>query len=332
MKLPDPMSLLVRLRCRLAAWLLKQRFDARYAITNRVCPDTADIVLSSGRRPPPIPLPAFSHIFYHQASVETECAENSLRTLLWNIPETDEVILYDKGGTLPAACFEMLARQHWRSWAIHRELDPQMASYTYGMNHSVPMARAPIVAVWRSDYVYPKGIYERYVELIPKHDIVLPSSVLIGGSHVRADFVRLHWEKLERYDAAFWRANAAEEYSIYESQDPVHFAIRAEAWRRLGGLNHLLWGYGWQFGEFAARLRRRLPADRVRYFDHALPVHQNHASSLMVRTEGYDQKKAEEDRAGRRRFADFLGGDDAFACYEYRWNQKLRPIPPEKRR
>lgn len=326
------MALLVGLRCRLAAWLLRQRFKHHYALANRVCPDTADIVANSRQKPVPIPLPAYSHIFYHQASVETECAENSLRTLLWNIPETDEVILYDKGGTLPVSCFEMLARQHWRSWVIHRELDPQMASYTYGMNHSVPIARAPVVMVWRSDYVYPKGLYQAYLDRLPGHDIVLPYSVLIGGAHVKADFIRAHWDKLENYDAAFWRANAAERYSIYESQDPVHFAVRADTWRRLGGLNHRLWGYGWQFGEFAARLRTKLPRSRVKYFEFAAPVHQNHASSLMVRTEGYSEKKAEEDRSGRRRFADFLGGDDAFTCYEYRWNNKLKPLPPEELR
>ncbi|MEJ1971702.1 MAG: hypothetical protein WDM96_04170 [Lacunisphaera sp.] len=325
------MPFLVGLRCRLTAWLLRQNFDLRYGLANRICPDTADIVAYAARRPVPIPLPACSHIFYHQASVETECAENSLRTLLWNIPETDEVILYDKGGTLPAACFELLARQHWRSWVIHREIDPQMASYTYGMNHSIPIARAPVVMVWRSDYVYPKGLYERYVELIRDHDIVLPYSVFIGGAHVRAGFVREHWDQLENYDTAFWRANAAEEYSIYESQDPVHFAIRATTWARLGGLNHRLWGYGWQFGEFAGRLRRALPRSRIKYFDHAWPVHQNHASSLMVRSEGFDAKKAEEDRVGRERFADFLGGPDLFTCYEYRWHQKLPPIPPEER-
>lgn len=326
------MSLLINLRCRLALWLLDQRFDLRYALATRICPDTADIVLASRRKPAPIPLPAFSHIFYHQASVEPECAENALRSLLWNIPETDEVILYDKGGTLPASCFELLARQHWRSWVIHRELDPQMASYTYGMNHSVPIARAPVVMVWRSDYVYPKGLYQRYVELIPDHDIVLPYSVFIGAAHVRSPFIREHWDRLENYDLDFWRANAADEYSIYESQDPVHFAIRAETWRRLGGLNHLLWGYGWQFGEFAARLRRRLPSRRVRYFDHSPPVHQNHASSLMVRTEGYTERKSEEDRDGRGRFAQFLGGEHLFRCYEYKWQQKLPPIPPELRR
>lgn len=326
------MPLLVGLRCRLSAWLLRQRFDLRYALANRVCPDTADIVRAARRKPVPIPLPAHSHIFYHQASVETDCAENSLRSLLWNIPESDEVILYDKGGTLPASFFDRLSRQHWRSWVIHRELDPQMASYTYGMNHSLPIARAPVVMLWRSDYVYPKGLYQAYLDRLPGHDIVLPYSVFIGGAHVRAGFVRDNWKKLEDYDADFWRANAAEEYSIYESQDPVHFAIRAETWRRLGGLNHHLWGYGWQFGEFAARLRTRLPRRRVKYFDHPPPVHQNHASSLMVRSEGYDARKAEEDRLGRRRFADFLGGEDAFACYEYRWNQKLPPIPPEARR
>jgi hypothetical protein len=205
-----------------------------------------------------------------------------------------------------------------------------MAAYTYGMNHSVPMAQAPIVVVWRSDYVYPRGLYARYLELMPTHDIVLPYSVYIGAAHVRADFIRAHWDKLENYDDAFWRANAAESYSIYESQDPVHFAIRKETWQKLGGLDHRLWGYGWQFGEFAARLRAQLPRDRIKYFDHAPPVHQNHASSLMVRTAGWTEEKSAQDRIGRERFANFLGGPEFFACYEYRWHQKLPPLSPEE--
>lgn len=326
------MPLLIRLRCHLTRWLLRQRFEKRYALANLVCPSTDALVAAAAAKSPPIPLPRVSHIFYHQASVEVECAENSLRTLLWNIPETDEVILYDKGGTLPASCFELLQRQHWRSWAIHREVQPDMASYTYGMNHSVPMGQATLVAVWRSDYVYPKGIYARYLELIESHDIVLPYAVCIGAAHVRADFVREHWDRLENYDAKFWRSNAAEIYSIYESQDPVHFIVRKSVWQALGGLNHHLWGYGWQFGEFAARLRRQLPRGRIRYFDHAWPVHQNHASSLMVRSSGFTEKKAEEDRIGRERFAAFLGGPELFDCYTYRWNQKIRPIPPDERR
>jgi hypothetical protein len=326
------MRFLIRLRSRLAVWLLGQTFSKRYALVNLVCPSTGELVRGAGRERPAIPLPKVSHIFYHQASVELDCAENSLRTLLWNIPETDEVILYDKGGTLSAGCFALLEKQHWRSWAIHREMTPEMASYTYGMNHSLPMARAPIVMLWRSDYVYPRGLYEKYLRHIDDHDIVLPYKVNIGAAHVRGDFIRANWDKLDPYDEAFWAANTAEVYSIYESQDPVHFAIRKSAWDRLGGLNHRLWGYGWQFGEFAARLRQMLPRNRIKYFDHAWPVHQNHASSLMVRSTGYDAKKQEEDRLGRERFKAFLGGAAEFACYEYRWNQKLPPLSAEERR
>ena len=326
------MRVLTRLRCHLASWILRRRSGLRYAIANRVCPGTDAIVAAAGRGSPPIPLPKVTHIFYHQASVELEYAENSFRTLLWNVEEQDEVILYDKGGTLTAAFWDRLAAQHWRSWAVHREVSPDMAAYTYGMNHAMPMARAPIVMLWRSDYLYPKGLRAAYLSRMDGHDIVLPYEVLIGAAHVRSDFIRANWARIEDYDAAFWRANAAEAYSIYESQDPVHFAIRAATWARLGGLNHRLWGYGWQFGEFAARLRRRLPRRRVRYFDHNPPVHQNHSSSLMVRTEGYDARKAEEDRIGRERFAEFLGGQDMMDCYTYRWNRKLPPIPPGERR
>jgi hypothetical protein len=326
------MRFLIRLRCKAALWLLARKFGRRYALANLVCPSTTALVRASRRKPAPVPLPSVSHIFYHQASVEIECAENSLETVLWNVPPEDEVILYDKGGALPQRCFEALAGQQWRSWAAHRETAPEIASYTYGMNHSIPMAQAPVVVVWRSDYVYPRGLFAKYAAHIASHDIVLPYTVYIGAEHVRAGFVRANWGRLEPYDDAFWRANAAEAYSLYESQDPVLFAVRKKTWADLGGLDHRLWGYGWQFGEFAARLRSALPRSRVKYFDCAPPIHQNHASSLMVRTGGLDARKAEEDRLGRERFAAFLGGRDQFECYAYKWRQKLRPLPPDERR
>ena len=324
--------LFIRLRCQLVLWLIRRDWKKRYAVANFVCPDTATLVnAAKWYKRPGIPLPAVSHIFYHQASVELECAYHSLRTLLWNISEEDEVILYDKGGTLPASCFDLLARQRWRSWAVHQEFKPEMASYTYGMNHSIPMAQAPIVAIWRSDYVYPKGIYQRYIELIENHDIVLPYSIFIGAPHVRADFIANNWDKLSSYDIDFWRKNSTCEYSLYESQDPVHFAVRKSAWLKLGGLNHRLWGYGWQFGEFAARLRTKLPKNRVRYFDHSPPVHQNHSSTLMTRSSNWNDQKAVEDRDGNERFRQFLGGADLFDAYVYRWHQGLKPLPKEDR-
>lgn len=206
-----------------------------------------------------------------------------------------------------------------------------MAAYTYGMNASIPMAQAPIVVLWRSDYVYPRGIHQRYMQNIGSFDIVLPYAVYVGGAQVTADFVRQHWDKLRDYDDDFWRTNAAYWYSIYESQDPVHFAVRKDLWLKLGGLNHDLWGYGWQFGEFAARLRRSVSKRRIKYFDHAWPVHMNHSSSLMVRDASFGEKKAEEDRIGRERFAKFLGGQELFDCYYLRWCEKLPPIPESER-
>jgi hypothetical protein len=51
----------------------------------------------------------------------------------------------------------------------------------------------------------------------------------------------------------------------------------------------------------------------------------------MVRSGGLDARKAEEDRLGRERFADFLGGEAEFECYAYKWRQKLKPLPPDER-
>jgi len=326
------LRMMFRLRCKLALRLLHSGNSAARKVGDLLCPSTDRIVAHGRRKLPPIPLPEVTHIFYHQASVETECAERSLESVLWNSSESDEFILYDKGGCLPGAFFERLSRQHWRSWAIHREVRPDMAAYTYGMNACIPMAQAPIVMLWRSDYVYPKGIYERYMQHIRSHDMVFPYAVYIGASHVTASFVAKNWNLLEDYNDQFWRTNADSWYSLYECQDPVHFAVRKKLWMKLGGLNHDLWGYGWQFGEFAARLRRKVSAQRIKYFDYDWPIHMNHASSLMVRGESFSADKVEEDRIGRERFAKFLGGQELFDCYFHKWCQKLPPIPAEDRR
>lgn len=319
-------------RCKVALRLIHSGNQYVQKVGKALCPSTDEIVAYSKRKMPPIPMPKVTHIFYHQASVEVECAALSLDTVLWNVDESDEIIIYDKGGSLPYSFFEKLSRQHWRSWAIHREVRPEMAAYTYGMNASIPMAQAPVVALWRSDYVYPSGINQKYLSNIEKNDIVLPYAVYVGAAHVTSQFMRENWNKLINYDDEFWRKNAEYWYSMYEHQDPVHFAVKKSLWLKIGGLNHDLWGYGWQFAEFAARLRRYVPKKRIKYFDHAWPIHMNHSSSLMVRDASFGQDKAEEDRIGRERFAKFLGGQELFDCYLHQWCRKLRPIPESERK
>ncbi|NJK92737.1 MAG: hypothetical protein HC904_13485 [Blastochloris sp.] len=320
------------LRCFIALRLLKMTWHKKYFLANLICPDTQTLVARGKKRNTTIPRPRFSHIFYHQASVDLACAENALDTFLDQISIEDEIIIYDKGGLLPHSWLERLRPFRWHSWVSHLESLSEMASYTYGMNDSMARAQGEVLCLWRSDYIFPPNLQAQYQALIPKYDMVLPYSVTIANATTDGSFIRQHWDHVRPYNTNFWNKQKSESYSLYEAEDPVLFAIRRETWNLLGGLNHDLWGYGWQFAEFAGRMRSVLGRHRIRYVDVPPPVHQYHSSSLMVRDQGWSEHKSREEAEGKNRFARFLGGPAQLECYDYRWQQRLHPLPVEERR
>lgn len=326
------MKLWNQVRCVLTLFLLRLPWSKKYFLANLVSPSTRSLVASGRNRRTSIPRPAFSHIFYHQASVDLACAENSLDTFLDQVHPEDEIILYDKGGMLPASWFERLRAFRWRSWITHEETLPEMASYTYGMNNSFAHAQGDVLCIWRSDYIFPPTLNKQYRRLITNFDMVLPYMVTITNANTDGAFIRNHWDRVRPYDTEFWNTRTIECYSLYEAEDPVLFAIRRDAWKRLGGFNHDLWGYGWQFAEFAGRMRCVLGNHRIRYVDVPPPIHQYHASSLMVRDQGWTEQKSREEAEGKKRFARFLGGSSQLQCYNYRWQQRLKPLPLEQRK
>jgi len=201
-----------------------------------------------------------------------------------------------------------------------------MASYTYGMNDSLPMARAPIVMLWRSDYVYPRGLYEKYLRFIADHDIVLPTpstSARSRARELRPGKTGRNWRTTTPILARQFRRT----YSIYESQDPVHFAVRAKTWARTRrpqppplGLRLAVWLNSPRASAVICR---------------AVASNTSITTGPSTRTTprphgplgGFDAKKSEEDRVGRQRFAEFLA---ARKCSPATSIAGIKSFPPSR--
>lgn len=311
------------LRCRLAHTAVERNWPKSYAIAQRIAPDVTSLIHHSPRRPPPLRVPPHSHLIYHQSTVDALSARNSLETIAAQIPPEDEVVFLDVGGTLDASVLAPFARHAWRSYMACAAEHPEQRSYTYGLNLTVPALKAPRFTVWRTDYVYPPGFDAANKRHLARVPFAAPYAVLVGLPEVDAKFVRQHWDKVVgHYDVAFWAARA-KRVSLYESQDPALLAMERALWDRIGGLNHELWGYGWQFAEFAARLRTTVGDAQLAYFDGPPPLHQTHEGSQMHQP----AERAAEAQAGIDRFARFLGGKSGYWVYRLKW--MLPPKPPE---
>lgn len=315
------LSLLNSLRCRVANWILRRKWDGRYGLARRIAPDTTSLIRHRPRRPPPLRLPPRSHLIYHQSNVDALAAENSLGSLAGQIPCEDEVQLLDVGATGDPAWLTPFACHEWHGYSACLARHPEQQSYTYGLNTAIGGLKAPVFIVWRTDYVYPQGLVARYIDVLSRARFAVPYRILVGLPEVDATFVRAHRSRLDPFDEPYWTARS-QVGSLYESQDPALFGIHRELWERIGGLNHQLWGYGWQFAEFAARVRAACPERELAYFSAPPPLHQTHHGSQMHQPA---ERRAEVE-AGNQRFRDFLGGEDAYQVY--RTQHQLPPRPP----
>jgi len=310
------------LRCRIAGWILRQTWEKRYGLARRLAPDTTSLIRHRPRRPPPLALPPRSHLIYHQSSVDPLAAQNSLASLAPQIPCEDEVLLLDVGATGNASWLAPFSAHEWSTYSACAAHLPEQQSYTFGLNTAMAGLKAPVLFVWRTDYVYPPGLVARYREVIGRARFAAPYRVFVGLPEIDSAFVQAEAARLNPFDEAFWAARS-HVCSLYETQDPALFAIRRELWDRIGGLNHELWGYGWQFAEFAARVRAACADHDVVYFGSAPPLHQTHSGSQMYQP---TERRAEAE-AGIRRFREFLGGEDAYQVY--RAQHHLPPRPPQ---
>jgi hypothetical protein len=317
---------LIRVRCWLAARVLERHFAKRYFVARLIAPPSEQIVRAGRPRRTAVPRPAFTHFIYHNDSIDAGCAANAIESVRWNIPAGDEVIVVDLGGSLPDEWCAPLRAHPWFSTFRCRTDLPEQRSFTYGLNLALPTAKAPRLFVWRTDYVYPRGFFAEVARLMERADFVAPYNVWIGGPHVTSAFVRQHWDRAINFDPGFWRKHSHID-AAYETQDPAIFGCTLAVWQRIGGMNHDLWGYGWQYAELAAQMRLALPPKRIAYFGGPAPLHQQHGSSLQHVMAHPDPAKLAEWDSGNERLTAFLGGRDAVTCY--RLKRHLAPRPPD---
>ena len=306
------------LRCRLGGWLMRLPIGKRIALARFVTPDPTSLVRHRPRCPPPLPLPPRSHLIYHQSTVDALCVRNSLESLAPQIPPEDEVLFLDVGGTASPEVLSHFSHHAWRGYAACETPHPEQRSYTFGLNAAMAGLKAPVLIVWRTDYVFPEGVMAGYLRQLQQAWFAAPYEVRIGQPQVDARFVREHWDRIQPFDRAFWEP-VTHRNSLYETQDPALFAITRRLWDHIGGLNHELWGYGWQFAEFAIRVRTQCPASRIAYFDTPPPLHQTHEGSQMHQP----ADRQAEMEAGIARFTRFLGGKAAYEAF--RLKDRLPP-------
>ncbi|NCY21256.1 hypothetical protein EBX31_04770 [bacterium] len=316
-------SLLNQWRCKLAFWLAYCGHPKGLGVGMFLSPDTTSLIRHRRRNSPKLVVPRRSHLIYHQQTVDHLAAENCLRSLMPQIPAEDEVLFLDIGGTYGASALGKMGDHEWKSYAAAKASLPEQQSYTFGLNLGMRMLKGEQLLVWRTDYVYPPDMLRDYQKQMEGREFCSPYEVLVGNPEVDSQFVEKHWEKVLPFNADFWRERS-KRVSLYETQDPALFGISKKLWEKIGGLNHELWGYGWQFAEFAARVRILCDAGNLVYFQGTPPLHQTHSGTLMHHAPG----KAGEAQTGVDRFSSFLGGPEAY--WLYRCKQNLKPLDPER--
>lgn len=297
--------------------------NKRYFFGRLIAPSIDMLVKNGSRKQVAVGKPEYTHIIYHQNTVDKGAAINSLRSIfeLNCISLKDEIIFYNNGADFESKEIIEGRKFEWFSEVFSKADTPEKKSYTYGLNHIVPSAKADKVIVWRTDYIYPQGVYEKYQDALAQHSFAAPYHVIIGKKYCDSSYVENHWDQFKRYDHSFWE-NHGRVLSLYETQDPALFGITKSLWTKINGLNNSLWGYGWQFAELAARIRLNTPKQKIKYFSSDPPFHQTHEGTQM-HYEMDDESKSKEFEDGLKRFAEFLGGEKALFCYKLKWI--LRP-------
>lgn len=308
------MKLLNSLRCKLAHRLAHCGHPKGLGLGLRLAPDTTSLIRHRPRHALALQVPKRSHLIYHQQTVDRQAALNSLRSLRDQIPDEDEILFLDIGRTMSADVLGEVGPHEWLTYSAAKATQPEQQSYTFGLNLGIRMLKGEQLFVWRTDYVYPDDLMARYLQHSEAADFVCPYGVLVGDAMVTGDFVAGNWDKVQTFDEAFWSARS-HPISLYETQDPALFGISRKLWEKIGGLNHDLWGYGWQFAEFAVRVRVECPASKVVYFGGTPPLHQTHGGTLMHVTHKPVAEKWSQAEDGVARFSRFLGGPEAYWVY-----------------
>lgn len=258
-----------------------------------------------------------THLFYHQESVEEQCAINSWMSIRNNIRAEDEVIILDLGGTLTKLLPLTIKPKFLRYEIIRTDLAEEK-SYTFGLNLIIPSAKNEWICLWRSDYIYNKKYFPAVQKGMQEGNVILPYEAFIGGEYCKAKWCR---NKLS------WLINSDEKSlikhshvcPIYEITDFAHFAIKKNLWRRLNGMNEKLWGYGWQFPEFFDRLKNEKDYHPSIQFD-MIAFHQNHIGSFGLGK--LNQSKKQELEQAELKLLEVLGSIEAVERFKNNTTQK----------
>jgi len=312
--------ILIKIRVFLSWYLIsKFKFGKRYFLAKLISPSTTTLVGNRPRKDNILPKPNYTHLIYHQSTVDELCAENSIKSIieLNQISFQDEIIFYNNGSNFDIKRVINIKQYDWFSDVFSKSDTPEKKSYTYGLNHLLIGSKAENIIFWRTDYVYPPGYYEKMVTRLANNNFVSPYNVIIGEKYCNSAFVAKNFDKLKNYDLGFWTKNG-NYLSLYETQDPALFGIKKSLWLKIDGLNNQLWGYGWQFAEFAARVRLNTSQNKIDYFLADPPFHQTHEGTQMHQEQD-NQHKKREFNDGLARFSKFLGGEKALSIYKFRW-------------
>lgn len=219
----------------------------------------------------------FTHVFYHQETVEPICALNSWLSIRNFFSADDEVIVLDLGMTLNIDLPLKNVPKHVHIERIRTDI-PEERSYTFGLNYIIPKAKYEWVIVWRSDYVYSRNYFSIIKNKIAVCDVIVPYEAFIGASYCGYKWCKQNLDRLIDGNEKFILRHSTV-CPIYESLDFPHFAIRKQIYNDIGGMNDQLYGYGPQFPELFYRISKK---DGVKFHsDNGLiAFHQMHKGSF----------------------------------------------------
>jgi len=267
-----------------------------------------------------------SHVFYHQETVEEECALNSWESIRGFVEKDDEVIILDLGNTLIKELPMEITPKYLRIEKIRTDL-PEERSYTFGLNYIMPQCRFEWICLWRSDYIYHKNYFSALKAGMKKGNAVLPYEAFIGADYCGFEWCKNNLDKLCNSEIEYLLDNS-HVCPVYEYMDFPHFAIKKELWLSVAGMDQRLWGYGYQFPELFLRLKKLSKYQPSIEFD-MIAFHQTHFGSFGLGCLNKEMKNELKD--SKRKLLDVFGSNEKIEIFKKEIHQQpLRPHYAEK--
>lgn len=236
-----------------------------------------------------------SHLFYHQETVEPECAHNSWNSIRDWFSDQDEVVILDLGFTLKNE-FGLSIKPKFFSVEHIRTDIPEERSYTFGLNRIIPELSGEWVILWRSDYIYSKKYFSSLLSGIKEGNTVVPYEAFIGAPYCTPSWCQRNLDLIVNGNEETLLLHSTV-CPVYEFMDFPHFAIKKELWLKSGGMDSRLWGYGWQFPELFLRLKNMPEYTPSIQFD-MKSFHQTHRGSfgMGILTEAQQEERRQSEQ------------------------------------